>query len=176
MQKGIFILFGIALMLGWFLAGADPIAPHDNVITTQAAVRADQRSDDADAEDSAEPDEETVLARQADGHFYANVDVNSSGIRFMVDTGATGIALTGDDAEALGLVWNNDELRVVGRGVSGNVYGKPVKLRLVQLGDLQTTNVDAVVIPNGLDVSLLGQSFLSKAASVKIENDQMVIG
>ena len=125
---------------------------------------------------SADAGNETVLARQGNGHFYADVNVNDTEIRFIVDTGATGIALTGEDAEALGFTWQDDDLRVVGRGVGGDVHGKPVKLSSVQLGDLEAQNIDAVIIPRGLDVSLLGQSFLSKASSVRIENDEMVIG
>lgn len=163
------ILFGLALLVGWFAPDADR-----EFAAVEPAV---ENSGSASYLESVDQSEgaETVLERQQDGHFYANVDINSNEIRFMVDTGASGIALTGEDAEALGLVWSDGELAVVGRGVSGNVYGKRVKLRSVQLDDLQMSDVDAVIIPNGLDVSLLGQSFLSKATTVKIENDEMII-
>lgn len=168
---GIFLLFGLALAAGWFLPDADPATPQAAInVVPDAATNSDSTDDLTEATD------ETILARQGDGHFYANVDVNDTEIRFMVDTGATGIALNAEDAEALGLAWHDGELRVVGRGVSGDVYGKRVKLRSVQLGDLLAQEVDAVIIPRGLDVSLLGQSFLSKAASLRIENDEMVIG
>ena len=167
-SKGIFILFGVALLFGWFLPDADPPARPEPVATAPQAG-------ETDASEYEEEASESVLSRQGDGHFYANVDVNSSEIRFMVDTGASGIALTGDDAEALGLTWSDEELHDVGRGVSGDVYGKRVRLQSVQLGDLHIADVEAVIIPNGLDVSLLGQSFLSKATTVKIEDNEMVI-
>lgn len=168
---GIFILLGLACAAGWFLPDFEPILPSEvgrapvNVATPQPAKDV-----------STDTGNETVLARQGNGHFYADVDVNHTEIRFVVDTGATGIALTGTDAETLGLTWQAGDLRVVGRGVGGDVYGKSVKLRSVQLGDIEVQNVDAVIIPHGLDVSLLGQSFLSKAGSLRIENDEMVIG
>lgn len=169
-SKGIFLLFGFALLVGWFLPDADPPErPKNDVIANRA---------DLAKAALAEPDDEgaeSVLPRQNDGHFYANVDVNSNDIRFMVDTGASGIALTGDDAEALGLSWRDDELQVVGRGAGGKVYGKRVRLQSVELGDVHIADVDAVIIPKGLHVSLLGQSFLSKAQTVKIEDNQMVI-
>ena len=168
---GIIILFGLAGAAGWFLPDANPVAPGD-VVIAPTKVQAPQSTQDA----SAGAGDETVLERQPGGHFFANVDVNNTEIRFIVDTGATGIALTGEDAEALGFTWQDDDLRVVGRGVGGDVHGKPVKLSSVQLGDLEAQNIDAVIIPRGLDVSLLGQSFLSKASSVRIENDEMVIG
>lgn len=167
-SKGIFILFGIALLFGWILPDADPLAQPE-------PVAAAPQAGETGASEYEEETSESVLSRQGDGHFYANVDVNSNDIRFMVDTGASGIALTGDDAEALGLTWSDEELQVVGRGVSGNVYGKRVRLQSVQLGDLHIADVEAVIIPNGLDVSLLGQSFLSKATTVKIEDNEMVI-
>lgn len=147
----------------------DPVASEAQLIRAQAELPY------AHEEPDTVPADETVLSRHADGHFYANVEVDDSEIRFLVDTGASTIALTAADAEAIGLSWSEEELRKVGRGVGGEVYGKPVLLRSVQLGDLIAENVSAVIIPNGLHVSLLGQSFLSKAARVQIENGTMVI-
>jgi len=117
-----------------------------------------------------------VLRRQRNGHFYADADVDGGKVRFMVDTGATGIALTGRDAKALGLSWTEDELRPVGRGASGVVIGKAVRLGSVSVGDYTVRNVDAVILPNGLDVSLLGQSFLSKVPNVNIRGGTMTLG
>jgi len=117
-----------------------------------------------------------VLQRQRNGHFYADADVDGGNVRFMVDTGASGIALTGSDAKALGLSWTEDELRPVGRGASGVVIGKAVRLGSVSVGDYTVRNVDAVILPNGLDVSLLGQSFLSKVPNVNIRGGTMTLG
>ena len=116
-----------------------------------------------------------ILPRQSDGHYYADADVDGGSVRFMVDTGASSIALTGSDAEALGLSWTEDELRPVGRGASGMVIGKPVRLGSVSVGGFTARNVDAVILPRGLDVSLLGQSFLSKVRSVNIQNGNMIL-
>jgi aspartyl protease family protein len=115
------------------------------------------------------------LDRQSDGHFYAEAEVDGGTIRFLVDTGATMVALSATDAESIGLDWNEAELQHVGRGVSGDVMGKPVMLKSVALGDLQATNVQAVIIPTGLDRSLLGQSFLKRVDSVNIEGDKMTL-
>jgi aspartyl protease family protein len=119
--------------------------------------------------------DELILDRQSDGHFYALAQIGGSEIRLMVDTGASAIALTGDDAVAIGLSWDEEELRKVGRGASGNVYGKPVIIDQLQVGDLIVDNVQAAIIPRGLDVSLLGQSFLSKVGTVKISGDKMTL-
>jgi aspartyl protease family protein len=165
-------LFGVALLFGWLMADSEPLArPVATEAVAQGGIEEHQSWESYEDDD----DDESVLIRQEDGHFYANVEVGSNEVRFMVDTGATGIALTAEDAETLGFSWNDNELGVVGRGVSGNVFGKRVRLHSVRLGSVETTDVEAVIIPSGLDVSLLGQSFLSKAATVKIENDEMTI-
>ena len=118
---------------------------------------------------------ETVLQRRPDGHFYADATVDSYRTRFLVDTGASMIALTRADAEAIGLYWTDGDLVAVGRGASGTVYGVPVTLDRVELGGFEATGVDAAIIPEGLDVSLLGQSFLSKLPGVRIDGDRMII-
>ncbi len=119
---------------------------------------------------------ETVLQRAEDGHFYADVSVDGASAQMMVDTGASIVALTAEDADAVGVQWDQDAIQPVARGASGDVYGVPVVLGRVQVGDLEAQQVEAVVVPEGLDVSLLGQSFLSKIQRVEIEQDRMVLG
>ncbi len=119
---------------------------------------------------------EVVLPRADDGHFYADVTVDGGSANMMVDTGASIVALTADDADAVGVQWSQDAIQPVARGASGTVYGVPVRLERVQVGQLEAQGVDAVVVPEGLDVSLLGQSFLSKIQRVEIEQDRMVLG
>lgn len=116
-----------------------------------------------------------ILTRAQNGHFFANVDVNGQTIHFLVDTGATAIALTAADARTLGFSWTEQDLQPVGRGVSGPVNGKIVKLHHLALGGKEAWDMDAAIIPNGLEVSLLGQSFLSQIGSVKISGDQMIL-
>lgn len=118
--------------------------------------------------------DQIVLSREMDGHFYAEVEVNYGKARFLVDTGASMVALTGDDAKELGLDWTEDELQMVGRGASGDVRGKQVMIDHMQIGNFEANAVRAVIIPEGLDVSLLGQSFLARIGSVNIKDNKMV--
>ena len=118
---------------------------------------------------------EHVLARSGDGHFYANVRVTGTDVLMMVDTGASFVALTGEDADALGLAWHPDDAVMVARGASGPVNGVPVQLDEVEVGGHMVRNVRAAIIPDGLDVSLLGQSFLSQIDRVEIARDEMVL-
>jgi aspartyl protease family protein len=124
------------------------------------------------------PDESgagVVLQRESNGHFFATANINGRDIRFLVDTGATAVALTSHDAEAMGLYWSPAELTKVGRGVNGDVMGKAVIVPIITIGDLEARNVKAAIIPDGLDVSLLGQTFLSQVKSVNISGDKMTL-
>lgn len=118
---------------------------------------------------------ETILPREGDGHFYADVMVQGAPVRMLVDTGASFIALTRDDADALGLAWYEEDSIVVGQGASGDVYGVPLHLSEVELGGHIVRNVQAAVITDGLHVSLLGQSFLGRIETMRIEQDRMVL-
>jgi len=120
-------------------------------------------------------DERFTLERARDGHFYADVVVDGQSARMLVDTGASVIALTGDDAAALGLSWDESEVAVVAQGANGPVRGVPTMLPLVELGGFSAQNVPALIIPEGLQISLLGQSFLSKIGVVEIAGDAMVM-
>lgn len=115
-----------------------------------------------------------TLERSFDGHFYADVEVNGSQVRFLVDTGASTIALTRDDARRAGLAASISMPEVIGEGAGGAVHGEAVMLDRVALGSTEATDVAAIVLDSGSQ-SLLGQSFLSKFSSVEIRGDTMVL-
>lgn len=119
-------------------------------------------------------DNSLALEREADGHFYADVRINGNPVHMLIDTGASGIALSRDDARAAGLATSIGMPDVVGEGADGEVHGEYVKLDRVELGPLSASGLDAVVLNSGQQ-SLLGQSFLSKYSSVQIEGNRMVL-
>jgi aspartyl protease family protein len=119
--------------------------------------------------------DEMVLDRESDGHFYATVKVEGSDYRMLVDTGASMVALTGADAQTMGIDWSENDLAPVARGVGGAVMGVPVRIDTMAVGDFEAHDVQAVVIPDGLDVSLLGQSFLRSVPKVDIEDNSLTL-
>jgi clan AA aspartic protease (TIGR02281 family) len=119
-------------------------------------------------------DGSVTLERSEDGHFYADVQINGSNVHMLVDTGASGIALSRDDARAAGLAPSIGMNDVVGEGADGEVHGEYVKLDRVELGPLSASGLEAIVLNTGQQ-SLLGQSFLSKYSNVQIEGDRMVL-
>jgi aspartyl protease family protein len=134
---------------------------------------------DAPAPAAPTPDawaENVVLTREVDGHFYADVTVDGVPLRMLVDTGASVIALTGADAEELNITWDPAQVGPVAQGASGPVEGVKVIIPEITLGDHSARQVQALVIPEGLAVSLLGQSFLSTLGQVQMSGELMVLG
>jgi aspartyl protease family protein len=178
MWKQVAPLFVVAVLVGWFMpVGHAPNVPGDGQLAADVAKPAPKSAAVAARKPNLlnMPDDGVVLDRSPNNHFYADAIANGQGVRFMVDTGATVVALTAKDAERIGLFWTYNELENVGRGVSGDVQGKRVVINSLQLGGLSASNVQAVIIPDGLDISLLGQSFLSGVGSVSISGNKMTL-
>ena len=116
--------------------------------------------------------QQLVLQRRGDGHFYADVEVNGVQIPMLVDTGASGIALSADDARRAGVATSIGMHEVIGEGASGAVHGDIVTIERIRLGGTEQSAVPAAVLKGG-STSLLGQSFLRDFDSVEISGDRM---
>ena len=119
------------------------------------------------------PGEPVRIERGPGGHYYVHGEINGQIARFLVDTGATMVALTVEDAQRLGVPFSRSKFEIVGTGASGPVRGQNVMLdRLVAEGR-EVRQVRAAVI-EGLEISLLGQAFLTRLGSVEMSADYMV--
>jgi aspartyl protease family protein len=119
-------------------------------------------------------DRSIELTRDENGYFYADVQINGAPVHMLVDTGATVIALSRDDARMAGIATSIGMNDVVGEGADGVVKGEQVMIDRVTLGDKTVEALPAIVLNSG-GQSLLGQSFLSRFASVHIEGNKMVL-
>ena len=115
---------------------------------------------------------EVSLTKSSDGQFYVNADINGHSTRFLVDTGASEIALSESDARAAGIAVDPASYQLIGHGASGVVRGQQVTIRRIDLQGIHAKDVDAAVVP-GTTVSLLGQPFLDKLDEVVIRKDEM---
>jgi aspartyl protease family protein len=117
---------------------------------------------------------ETRLSRMENGHFYAEASVNGQPVHLVVDTGATSVALTVADAQRIGIPFSTSEFDVIGSGASGPVRGKSIELDRVDVDGKEVVHVRGAIL-EGLDVSLLGQSYLSRIGGVQMTGDVMVL-
>lgn len=114
-----------------------------------------------------------VLQESGGGHFVTPGQINGRAVQFMVDTGATTIAMSAADAERIGLDYKNGQ-PVRMSTANGTSTGYRVKLSSVRIGDVEVYEVDGVVTPMGMPFMLLGNSFLSRF-QMKRENSVMTL-
>ncbi len=118
----------------------------------------------------------TIALRQADdGHFYARVRVNGTEIRFMVDTGATNLVLSQQDARRIGLAMDSLNYVLPTNTANGRVYGAGVVLDRVELGGFVDTVVRAMVNGGRMNDSLLGMTYLDRFRSFSVEGDRLLL-
>lgn len=113
-----------------------------------------------------------TLARAEDGHFYAEAQVNGARIRFLVDTGASLVALTPEDARRAGIAVGDASGRAL--GADGEIAFAPVTIDRLAIGPIEARGVRGAVADR-LPVSLLGQSFLQRVGSVEMRGDTMIL-
>ncbi len=116
-----------------------------------------------------------ALRKASDGHFWAEGKVNNTHVRFMVDTGASTVALTLNDAKRIGLDVDNLRFVVPVSTASGRVFAAPVTLDEVSIGELRISNVRALVMKKGLDTSLLGMSYLGRLSRFEASQNQLIL-
>lgn len=102
-----------------------------------------------------------TMSAGADGHFMVEGQINGGAIRFLVDTGASAVAIPASDANRLHIDYRS------GRRGTTQTAGGPttmylVRLDSVRIGNIELQNIDAIVIEQGLNVALLGNSFLDR--------------
>lgn len=118
---------------------------------------------------------EVRLGRAGDSHFYADTEVDGTNIRMMVDSGASIVALTRRDAEAIGIDVDSLPIGGMARTAGGDVPMRTVTLSSVVVEGIEVRQVPAAVIDADMGVSLLGQSFLAKLDAVNVEGDMMTL-
>ncbi len=102
------------------------------------------------------------ITKSKDGHFWAEANVDGKAVRFLVDTGATIVSLTSEDAKRLGvdvahLDYNYDVITADGRTKAASI-----KLSSISIAGARIADVDALVVQKGLQTSLLGMSYLGR--------------
>lgn len=118
---------------------------------------------------------EVQFRRAGDSHFYVDSKVNGGAITFMVDTGATQVALSWDDARAAGFDPETLDFWQRVNTASGTAMVAPVRLERVEIAGIVRTNLPAAVLPRGAEGSLLGLAFLNTLQSYEISGDRLTL-
>ncbi len=105
------------------------------------------------------------VLRSADGHYWAEADIDGRAVRVLVDTGASVVALTRADAQRLGLRLTAADFTRTVQTASGPVRAAAVTLLSVAVAGARIDDVQALVIEEGLEHSLLGMSYLGRLSA-----------
>ncbi len=171
-MRGVIVFAGLALAA----AGAVP-RYFDHIDGTPAAAALTARTVPS-ADDAAGPASlgSAVIPRDDRGHFQVNGRVDGRRMSFMVDTGASVIALTSADAATLGIHPAQREFAVAINTANGTVRAAPVRLDMVEIGGVVVRDVVAVVMPDeALSENLLGMSFLSRLRRFEYGEGKLVL-
>lgn len=122
----------------------------------------------------AAPANTIVVAADAQGNFYVEASVNGAPVRFLVDTGASMVALTPADAHAAGLgTAGGDSLTL--STAHGAAKATRTNLRSLRLDQLEVNDLPAVVMDDSLPVSLLGLNFLARLNGYRIRDGVLTL-
>jgi len=120
-------------------------------------------------------DNASIIKKRDDGHYWALADVDGFPINFMVDTGASIVALTYKDAQRLRLDPETLDYKWKISTAGGETFGASVLLDSVRIGQVEVENVEAMVLREGLTQSLLGMSFLGELYSYEFKKKSLII-
>jgi aspartyl protease family protein len=167
-----FRYLAMAIAVGVGFAALQDSAWLDRTVASFAAQRG---SAGAPAERIADNPLEHVVEAGPGGHFVIEVAVNGTPVTFLVDTGASDVVLTIDDARRLGLRPRTLHYSQRFQTANGEVRGAPVTLREVRLGQLRLFDLPASVNQGALGVSLLGMSFLERLRGYEVADGRLIL-
>ncbi len=117
-----------------------------------------------------------TVARSSGGHFYIKGNVEGTTIRFLIDTGATGTVLSERDAVRIGISIDTLTFNRPVQTANGLAFEARTRIGRLEIGPFALRNVGVGVLrDNQLNTSLLGMNVLSRFASLKVENDRLIL-
>ena len=140
--------------------------------SAQAAIAT---SVDSNAADDAATGGAAQIDKSQDGHYWAEGQVNGHTVRFLVDTGATAVALTAEDARRLGFEPRDLNYTFKVATANGAQRAAEVRLATVSVAGAQVNDVDALVIEKGLPASLLGMTYLGRLSRFEATRTSLIL-
>jgi aspartyl protease family protein len=170
-MRNIMIFAAVMVGLGTFMAQmADRLTP------TSAAATTQKRTADVLAMPAQAGSRSLSIPRDVRGHFLTEGRIDGQRIGFMVDTGASVVALNESSAARFGLHPSRADYTATVATANGTVKAARARLAIIDVGGLVVRDVDAMVLPDtALSENLLGLSYLSKLRRFEYANGQMVL-
>ncbi|MCH8203253.1 MAG: TIGR02281 family clan AA aspartic protease [Proteobacteria bacterium] len=115
------------------------------------------------------------VQRAQDGQFWLLGEVNGTEIRFMVDTGASVVVLTMEDAARAGIFVGPADFTAFAQTANGTIAVAPVRIGTLAVGSITEVDLPAIVNGGELSVSLLGMSFLNRLSGFEVRGDRLYL-
>ncbi len=115
------------------------------------------------------------ISKAADGHYWAEANVDGHEVRFLVDTGASAVALTAEDARHLGIDPSTLSYNYTVATANGQARAAQIRLASISVGQARVDNVDAYVLDRGLETSLLGMTYLGRLSQFEATKTNLIL-
>ncbi len=133
------------------------------------------KSDIAGTSNQSSNGQEIILTQRDDGHFWLRASVNGVPIDFLVDSGATAIAMSTADAEKANIPYDPNSIPVLTDTANGVSKNYRATIDVLQTEDATFENVNVLVAPTLGDTNLLGMSYLNRLQSWRVEGNRMIL-
>jgi len=125
--------------------------------------------------DSQAPAETASISKAADGHYWAEADVDGHAVHFLVDTGASAVALTVADAQRLGIDTSGLNYAYKVATANGQARAARITLASVSIAGARVDDVQAYVLDGGLETSLLGMTYLGRLSAFEATPNSLIL-
>ncbi len=119
--------------------------------------------------------QQIIIRASEDGHFYVDTKINGAAVRFMIDTGASDIALNLTDAAKIGINTTNLNFNKRYQTANGTSFGASVTLEKVEIAGVKFINLPASINSGNMGISLLGMSFLKRLKKYEVFQDKLIL-
>ena len=119
--------------------------------------------------------EETRIAQHSDGHYWLEASINGHRAAFLVDTGATLTAVSAQTAQRAGLEAREGGMPIRLSTANGQVAAYMTSIDELRFGNVAARGLDAVIAPGLGDTNVIGMNLLSRLASVRIEQGELIL-
>ncbi len=171
------LLAGCLLVLGVMKWGSERVAGSGAGLGAESALEPSRSAGSAPVQiaRTTAMGAEMIIPAGRNGHFLVAAEVEDVEILFLVDTGASQVILTAEDAERLGHRVDTLEFSERFQTANGTIWGAPLLLSELRIGDLEIADVRASVIRAPMSTSLLGMSFLSRLEGYEVGEEGLIL-